>query len=74
LKEEQHRQALEATFSEAEAYGYRDLMNALKQGYATIGCEYGENKLGKLKKFLENKRMIIKDTTRKYKFNPQFNY
>lgn len=74
LKEEQHRQALEATFSEAEAYGYSDLMNALKQGYATIGCEYGENKLGKLKKFLENKRMIVKDTARKYKFNPQFNY
>lgn len=74
LKEEQHRQALEATFPEAESYGYNDLMDALKRGYSSIGREYGENKLGKLKKFLENKRMIIKDAARKYKFNPQFNY
>lgn len=74
LQAEQHRQALEATFSDAESYGYNDLIDALKQGYATIGCEYGENKLGKLKKFLENKRMIIKDAARKYKFNSQFNY
>lgn len=74
LKEEQHRQALEATFSKSESYGYKDLIDALKQGYSTIGCEYGENKLGKLKMFLENKRMIIKDSTRKYKFNAEFTY
>lgn len=74
LKEEQHRQALEATFSEVESYGYNDLIEALRKGYATIGCVYGENKVGKLKKFLENKRMIVKDSARKYKFNPQFNY
>lgn len=74
LKEEQHRQALEATFSEVESYGYNDLIDALRRGYAAIGCVYGENKVVKLKKFLENKRMIVKDSTRKYKFNPQFNY
>ena len=74
LKEEQHRQALEATFSEVEAYGFKDLIEALRKGYATIGCEYGENKVGKLKIFLENKRMIIKDSARKYSYNPQFNY
>jgi len=73
LKDEQHRQALEATFSESEQYGYSDLMQALKQGYATIGCIYGENKLGKLKIFLENKRMIVKDT-KKYSFNPNYHY
>ena len=74
LKEEQHRQALEAAFSEQESYGYNDLIDALKQGYAAIGCVYGRNKLGQLKTFLENKRMIVKDSIRKYKFNPQFHY
>ncbi len=74
LKEEQHKQALETAFSEAESYGYNDLMDALKCGYSSIGCEYGENKLEKLKKFLENKRMIVKDSARKYSFNLQFNY
>lgn len=74
LKEEQHRQALEATFSETESYGYNDLVEALRRGYATIGCVYGENKIVKLKTFLENKRMIVKNSARKYNFNPQFNY
>lgn len=74
LKEEQHRQALEETFSETKSYGYSDLVEALRRGYATIGCIYGENKVVKLKKFLENKRMIVKDSARKYNFNPQFNY
>jgi hypothetical protein len=73
LKDEQHRQALEATFSESEQYGYSDLMKALKRGYATIGCVYGENRLVKLKTFLENKRMIVKND-RKYRFNPEYHY
>ena len=74
LKDEQHRQALEATFTESEQYGYSDLMKALKHGYTTIGCVYGENKLGKLKTFLENKRMIAKDATKKYRFNSDYHY
>lgn len=74
LKEEQHRQALEATFSDVKSYGYNELMKALKHGYATIGCAYGDNKIGLLKKFLENKQMILKDAARKYKFNPEFHY
>ena len=74
LKNEQHREALETAFSEAEQYGYSDLMRALKRGYAAIGCTYGENRLVKLKTFLENKRMIIKDAAKKYKFNTEFHY
>jgi hypothetical protein len=74
LKEEQHRQALEATFPESERYGYSELMKALKRGYATIGCIYGENKLCKLKTFLENKRMIVKDAAKKYGLNPDYHY
>ena len=74
LTDEQHKQALEATFSEVPQVGYSDLMKALKSGYMTIGCVYGENKLVKLKTFLENKRMIVKDANRKYKFNPDYHY
>jgi hypothetical protein len=74
LKDEQHRQALESTFSESERYGYSELMKALKRGYATIGCVYGENKLCKLKTFLENKRMIVKDAAKKYGFNLDYHY
>ena len=73
LTEEQHRHALEVIFPESEQYGYGDLMKALKRGYATIGCVYGENKLGKLKTYLENKRMIVKDA-KKYKFNSECIY
>ena len=72
LKEEQHRQALEATFSETEVYGYGDLTEALRRGYATIGCKYGENKIVDLKSFLEKKGMIVKDHARKYRYNPNF--
>lgn len=74
LRDEQHRQALEAAFAEAKLYGYNALMDALKQGYASIGYMYGENKLGKLKKFLENKRMIVKDSAKKYRYNPEYYY
>ncbi len=74
LKEEQHTEALTATFAEAELIGYDDLVKALRQGYATIGCVYGKSKIEKLKQFLENKGMIRKDANRKYSFNPTFYY
>jgi hypothetical protein len=74
LRDEQHRQALEAAFPASEQYGYSDLMNALKGGYATIGCVYGGNKLGKLKTFLEDKRLIVKNSAKKYSFNPDYCY
>jgi hypothetical protein len=61
LRDEQHREALEETFSEAQQYGYSELIKALKCGYAAIGCAYGENKLVKMKTFLENRRMIVKE-------------
>ncbi len=74
LTEEQHREALTASFAEAPLIGYDDLMIALKRGYATIGCVYGKSKVEQLKKFLENKNMILKDANRKYSFNPKFYY
>ena len=73
LKDQQHRQALEAAFPALETYGYSDLIKALKRGYATIGCVYGDNRLVKLKTFLENKRMILK-IDRKYRYNSEYHY
>ena len=74
LKDEQHRKALEATFSESVSFGYGDLIKALKCGYASIGCVCGDSKAGKLKTFLENKRMIVKDASRKYSFKSDYHY
>jgi len=73
LTENQHRQALETMFSQTQQYGYTELMKALKDGYASIGFALGENKLGKLKTFLENKQMIVKQA-KKYKFNSGFQF
>jgi len=73
LKSEQHKQALEVAFPELEHYGYNDLIKALKGGYMTIGCNFGENKIVKLKTFLENKRMILKNG-KKYRFNPEYHF
>jgi len=73
LSDDQHKQALETAFPEAEQYGYSDLIKALKRGYAAIGCVYGDNRLTKLKTFLENKRMILK-VDKKYRFNPKYHF
>jgi bacterioferritin (cytochrome b1) len=74
LTEEQHRKALQVAFSDVERMGYKELMEALRKGYDFIGHTYGDNKLVKLKTFLENKRMIVKDDTRKYSYHPDFHY
>jgi len=74
LTEEQHKEALTATFAEIELIGYDDLVKALRQGYAAIGCVYGKSKIEKLKVFLENKGLIRKDANRKYSFHPTTYY
>jgi hypothetical protein len=65
LKDEQHRQALEAIFSESGSYGYGDPTKALKRGYTSIGCVYGDSKVGKLKTFLENKKKSYLSSVKK---------
>jgi hypothetical protein len=73
LTEEQHHKALTVTFSEQEVMGYSVLLESLAKGYSSIGCDYGRNKIVKLKTFLCNKRMIVQEN-KKYKYNPDFHY
>ena len=73
LTDEQHRQALTEVFRQKANLGYGELVDALKQGYKSIGYEYGRNKITALKKFLYNKRMILQEN-KLYSFNPDFYY
>ena len=71
LCEQEHRQALEAAFGNSVIQGYPNIIAALKTGYASIGYERGRNKLVDLRKFLENKRMIISEG-KGWRYNPDF--
>lgn len=71
LSEQEHRQALETAFGKNVIHGYPNIIAALKTGYASIGYERGRNKLVDLRKFLENKRMIIPEG-KGWRYNPAF--
>ena len=73
LTEQQHRTALENGFGKRTVQGYSNVIQALKQGYASIGYERGRNVLVALNKFLVNKRMIVKEG-KGYRYNPDFHY
>ena len=73
LTEKQHREALENGFGKRVVQGYSNVIQALKQGYASIGYERGRNVLVSLNKFLVNKRMIVKEG-KGYRYNPDFHY
>lgn len=73
LSEEQHRQALEATFQKEEQQTYSTLIESLRAGYSSIGYSYGRNKLTELKVFLTNKRMIIQEG-KHYRYDRNFYY
>ncbi|WP_300770862.1 AAA family ATPase [uncultured Bacteroides sp.] len=73
LTEQQHRTALENGFGKHTVQGYSNVIQALKQGYASIGYERGRNVLVALNTFLVNKRMIVKEG-KGYRYNPDFHY
>lgn len=73
VSQEKHKEALESLFLELKTLKYKELINGLREKYASIGYVFGENKAKDLKTFLENKRMIIKEGTT-YKYNPNFHY
>ena len=73
ISESKHREALEILFSEAEQVSYPDLISKLQSSYAGVGHSFGNNKAKKLKVFLENKRMILKEN-KYYRFNPDYVY
>lgn len=76
LSENEHRQALELVFENAEnGFGYGEMVDALRKAYATIvGATYGIGKAKKLLTFLKNKRMIVQNNNKQYVFNPNFHY
>lgn len=73
VSEAKHREALELLFSESALVSYSTLIEKLRSSYASTGHDFGINKAKKLKSFLENKRMILKED-KFYKFNPDFYY
>ena len=73
LTPEQHRQALEIAFADGDIKGCQNCEDRLKKAYASCGFPFGDGKVTKLKSFLMNKRMIVRDNG-VYKYNPDFYY
>ena len=74
ITEHQHRIALEAAFTLKDEYGYQELAEALKDAYASVGVPLSDNKVVSLITTLKNKRMIVQENGKKYRFMPDFHY
>ena len=75
LTEDQHRAALEATFANGSIKKYKNLIQALMEGYTTVGFKRSYTIMTELKKFLSYKRMIVKDDRLKaYVYNAEARY
>lgn len=74
ISEQQHRIALEAAFTLQEEYGYQQLTKALQDAYSSVGVQLSANKTVSLITMLKNKRMIVQENGRKYRFAPDFHY
>ena len=73
LTPEQHRQALEMAFSDGAIKGCQNCEDSIKRAYAACGFPYGDGKVTKLKSFLMNKRMVVRENGT-YSYNPDFYY
>lgn len=74
VSKEKHRKALESVFADGDNLAYGRLIERLKQCYSAIGYEFGNSKTKQLKQFLCNKRMVIQDEDKRYRYNPGFYY
>ncbi len=74
ITEQQHREALSATFENQNGYGYGALQDELRESYKNIGLILGQNKVKALITMLKNKRMIVKGNDNKYRYNSNFYY
>ena len=74
ITEHQHRIALEAAFTLKDEYGYQELAEVLKSAYASVGVPLSDNKVVSLITTLKNKRMIVQENGKKYRFMPDFHY
>ena len=73
LSQEQHREALKIAFADGAIKGCQNCEDKIKAAYASCGYPYGDGKVTKLKTFLMNKRMIVRENG-SYAFNPDFYY
>ncbi|MHA7110783.1 AAA family ATPase [Sunxiuqinia elliptica] len=74
LSEQEHRNALEKIFTKSPSIGYGNLIKELRKAYSeNTGIEFGIGKAKSLKKFLENKQMIVQEG-KKYMYNSCFHY
>ncbi len=73
LSPDQHRKSLELAFADGAIKGCQNCEDKIKAAYASCGYPYGDGKVTKLKTFLMNKRMIIKENG-VYQFNRNFYY
>lgn len=73
LTQEQHREALKIAFADGAIKGCQNCEDRIKAAYASCGYPYGDGKVTKLKTFLMNKRMIVKENGA-YQFNRDFYY
>ena len=73
LSPDQHREALELAFANGAIKGCQNCEDKIKAAYASCGYPYGDGKVTKLKTFLMNKRMIVKENVT-YQFNRDFYY
>ena len=73
LPEEEHRKALDKAFEGASKVGYNELIDRLRTGYEVLGFDRSYAILAKLKKFLVEKGMILKEG-KKYVYNRDFHY
>ncbi len=73
LTSDQHRAALEKAFANGAIKGCQNCEDGLKQAYAACGFPFGDGKVTKLKTFLMNKRMIVRENGA-YAYNPDFYY
>ncbi len=71
IPENVHRQSLNKCFEEFKELSYGDLIPKLIESYGEFGYQMGQNKVKNLKKFLENKRILIKQG-KSYSYNKNF--
>ncbi len=74
ITEQQHRIALETAFAQKEEYGYKELEDTLIKTYASVGVKLNHNKAVSLITTLRNKRMVVQENGKKYRFMPDFYY
>ncbi len=73
LTSDQHRTALEKAFANGAIKGCQNCEDRIKEAYAACGFPFGDGKVTKLKTFLMNKRMIVRENGA-YAYNPDFYY